>query len=112
MNKWQGLNLDTNRGFHISDTLPGNVYTSAFREVNVYYPIIVSRNEDPEEQIQRLQRQIVKNLSYLYDPFPGRPVEILASDQVRLGFDKPYEKNELSYSRSRVVRPSHLPFPQ
>ena len=69
VNKWQGLNLDTNRGFHISDTLPGNVYTSAFREVNVYYPIIVSRDEDPEEQIQRLQRQIVKNLSYLYDPF-------------------------------------------
>lgn len=69
VNKWQGLNLDTNRGFHISETLPGNVYTSAFREVNVNYPLIVSRDEDPEAQIERLQRQIVKNLSYLYDPF-------------------------------------------
>lgn len=67
--KWQGLNLDTNQGFHISETLHGSVYPGAFREVNVQYPIIVSREEDPEVQIERLQRQIVKNLSYLYDPF-------------------------------------------
>ncbi len=69
VNKWQGLNLDTNRGFHISETLPGNVYVSAFKEVKVSFPIIVSRTEEAEAQIHRLQRQIVKNLSYLYDPF-------------------------------------------
>ncbi len=69
VNKWQGLNLDTNKGFHISDTLPNSVYVNAFREVKVSYPIIVSRTEDSEEQITRIQRQIVRNLSYLYDPF-------------------------------------------
>lgn len=68
-NKYQGLNLDTNEGFHISDVLPGNVYTGSFEEVKVSYPIIVSRSEDEQEQIDRLQRLIVKNLSYLYDPF-------------------------------------------
>lgn len=69
VNKWQGLNLDTNKGFHMSESLPGNVYVNAFREVKVSYPIIVSRSEDAQEQITHLQRQIVKNLSYLYDPF-------------------------------------------
>ena len=68
-NKWQGLNLDTNQGFHISDVLPGSVYTGSFEEVKVSYPIIVSRSEDDQAQIDRLQRLIVKNLSYLYDPF-------------------------------------------
>ncbi len=67
--KWQGLNLDTNEGFHISDTLPGNVYVSAFNEVPVSFPIIVSREENADEQIARIQQLIVKNLSYLYDPF-------------------------------------------
>ena len=69
VNKLQGLNLDTNKGFHISETLPNSVYVNAFREVKVSYPIIVSRTEDSEEQITRIQRQIVRNLSYLYDPF-------------------------------------------
>jgi hypothetical protein len=69
VSKSQGLNLDTNRGFHISDTLPGNVYTSSFEEVNVSYPIIVSKREDSQDQIDRLQRLIVQNLSHLYDPF-------------------------------------------
>ena len=67
--KIQGLNLDTNKGFHISDGLSNQVYTSAFKEVNISYPIIVSRSEDSQAQIDRLQRLIVQNLSYLYDPF-------------------------------------------
>ncbi len=67
--KIQGLNLDTNRGFHISDSLPGSVYPSSFEEVKISYPIIVSRREDAQVQIDRLQRLIVQNLSYLYDPF-------------------------------------------
>jgi len=67
--KIQGLNLDTNKGFHISDGLSNRVYTSAFKEVNLSYPIIVSRSEDSQEQIDRLQKLIVQNLSYLYDPF-------------------------------------------
>jgi hypothetical protein len=69
VNKWQGLNLDTNMGFHISDTLPGSISTSSFREVKVSYPIIVYSDRDEQEQIDHLQRLIVKNMSYLYDPF-------------------------------------------
>jgi hypothetical protein len=69
VNKWQGLNLDTNRGFHISDGLPTNISTSSFREVKVSYPIIVYSDRDEQEQIDHLQRLIVKNMSYLYDPF-------------------------------------------
>lgn len=67
--KIQGLNLDTNEGFHISDVLPGSVYTSAFKEVSISYPIIVSRRDDQQDQIDRLQKLIVQNLSYIYDPF-------------------------------------------
>jgi hypothetical protein len=69
VNKWQGLNLDTNRGFHISDSLPTSISTSSFREVKVSYPIIVYSDRDEQEQIDHLQRMIVKNMSYLYDPF-------------------------------------------
>jgi hypothetical protein len=56
-------------GFHISDTLPGSISTSSFREVKVSYPIIVYSDRDEQEQIDHLQRLIVKNMSYLYDPF-------------------------------------------
>jgi hypothetical protein len=69
VNKWQGLNLDTNMGFHISDSLPASISTSSFREVKVSYPIIVYSDRDEQEQIDHLQRLIVKNMSYLYDPF-------------------------------------------
>ncbi|MDE0768517.1 MAG: hypothetical protein OSB19_09005 [Opitutaceae bacterium] len=69
VNKWQGLNLDTNKGFHISDSLPGSVYTSSFEEIQLSYPIIVSRSENEATQIDRLQHLIVQNISHLYDPF-------------------------------------------
>jgi len=70
--KLQGLNLETNEGFHIivgGRGLNQWVQPSDFSEVTVSYPIIVSRREDAQEQIDRLQRQIVENLSHLYDPF-------------------------------------------
>ncbi len=68
--KNQGLNLDTNKGFHLIErAIPRTILPSSFREVSVSYPIIVSRREDADEQIQRLQRLIVQNMSHLYDPF-------------------------------------------
>ena len=70
--KLQGLNLETNKGFHIitgGRGLGRYVQPGDFKEVTVSYPIIVSRREDADEQIERLQRQIVENLSHLYDPF-------------------------------------------
>ena len=70
--KLQGLNLETNKGFHIitgGRGLGRYVQPGDFKEVTVSYPIIVSRREDADEQIERLKRQIVENLSHLYDPF-------------------------------------------
>ena len=70
--KRQGLNLETNKGFHIitgGRGLNAWVQPGDFKEVNVSYPIIVSKREDADEQIERLQKQIVENLSHLYDPF-------------------------------------------
>ncbi|MBK1878105.1 hypothetical protein [Pelagicoccus mobilis] len=68
--KWQGLNLQTNEGFHIIDVgLPGDIRPEAFKEVDVSYPIIVRSQEDAQEQIKKLQRQIYQNFSHLYDPF-------------------------------------------
>lgn len=70
--KLQGLNLETNQGFHImvgGRGLNAWVQPGDFKEVTVSYPIIVSKREDADEQIERLQKQIVENLSHLYDPF-------------------------------------------
>ena len=70
--KLQGLNLETNKGFHIitgGRGLNQHVQPGDFKEVTVSYPIIVSKRENAEEQIERLQKQIVENLSHLYDPF-------------------------------------------
>ena len=70
--KRQGLNLETNMGFHImvgGRGLGQWVEPGDFSEVTVSYPIIVSKRADADEQIQKLQRQIVENLSHLYDPF-------------------------------------------
>ena len=70
--KLQGLNLETNKGFHImvgGRGLGQYVQPGDFSEVTVSYPMIVSRKENAEEQIELLQKQIVENLSHLYDPF-------------------------------------------
>ena len=68
--KEQGLNLDTQKGFHILDRgLSAQVVPSAFEEVKLTYPIIVSSTESREEQVKRLQHTYIKNLTHIYDPF-------------------------------------------
>jgi len=68
--KEQGLNLDTQKGFHILDRgLSSQVVPSAFKDVILTYPIIVSSTEPREEQVKRLQQTYIKNLTYIYDPF-------------------------------------------
>ncbi|MCB1120622.1 MAG: hypothetical protein KJT03_03665 [Verrucomicrobiae bacterium] len=68
--KEQGLNLDTNEGFHIIDRgLTNQVIPAAFRDVNLTYPIIINSREPREEQVRRLQETFVSNLVHIYDPF-------------------------------------------
>ncbi|MDA0349634.1 MAG: hypothetical protein O3C43_14155 [Verrucomicrobia bacterium] len=68
--KEQGLNLDTQEGFHILDRgLSAQVVPNAFKDVKLTYPIIVSSNEPKEEQVKRLQQIYIKNLTHIYDPF-------------------------------------------
>jgi hypothetical protein len=68
--KQQGLNLDTNEGFHIIDRgLTAQVVPKAFKEVKLTYPIIVSSTEPRDTQVKRLQQTYIQNLKYLYDPF-------------------------------------------
>ena len=68
--KLQGLNLDTQQGFHfIERGLPVNVPPSAFREVSLTYPIFYSDNRVDEPEVRRLQENFIANLHYIYDPF-------------------------------------------
>ena len=68
--KEQGLNLDTNEGFHfVSQGLPGQVPPNAFEEVEITYPIFFSSKEPVQDQVKRMQRLFVQNLYYIYDPF-------------------------------------------
>lgn len=68
--KTQGLNLDTQRGFHfIEQGLPANVPPGAFREVEITYPIFFSDSQVGEAEVRRLQETFIANLNYLYDPF-------------------------------------------
>ncbi|MBD5778831.1 hypothetical protein IEN85_04960 [Pelagicoccus sp. NFK12] len=68
--KEQGLNLDTNRGFHLIDRgLPADVPPNAFKEVGLDYPIVIDYAISVEEEIEKLKRDFVENLFYLYDPF-------------------------------------------
>lgn len=68
--KRDGLNLDTNKGFHlIENGLTRRVVPSAFREVEITYPIFYTRKKPAEEQIKRLRDTYVSNLYYIYDPF-------------------------------------------
>jgi hypothetical protein len=69
-NKFQGLDLDTQSGFHELDIgLPGGMQTSYFKDVKLSYPIFIDRNTDPVEQVDYLQRSFIENLRHLYDPF-------------------------------------------
>ncbi|MBH54586.1 MAG: hypothetical protein CMI18_09605 [Opitutaceae bacterium] len=68
--KQQGLNLDTNEGFHIINRgLTAQVVPNAFRDVKLTYPIIVNSTESREEQVKRLQKLYIQNLKHIYDPF-------------------------------------------
>lgn len=68
--KEQGLNLDTNEGFHfVSTGLPQQVPPTAFQEVEITYPIFFSSKEPVQDQVKRLQRLFIQNLYYIYDPF-------------------------------------------
>ncbi len=68
--KEQGLNLDTNEGFHfVSDSLPGQVPPNAFEEVEITYPIFFSSKKPVQEQVKRLQHLFIQNLYCIYDPF-------------------------------------------
>lgn len=68
--KIQGLNLDTQRGFHfIERGLPVQIPSSAFQEVKLTYPIFYSDHEVGEKILRHLQETLVANLYYLYDPF-------------------------------------------
>ena len=68
--KTQGLNLDTQKGFHyIERGLPVNVPSTAFKEVNLTYPIFYSDNQAGENELRRLQETFIANLYFIYDPF-------------------------------------------
>ena len=68
--KEQGLNLDTNQGYHFVNVgLPASVPPSAFKEIEITYPIFFSSKEPVLDQIKRLQLLFVQNLYFIYDPF-------------------------------------------
>jgi hypothetical protein len=68
--KIQGLNLDTQRGFHfIERGLPVQVPSHAFQEVKLTYPIFYSDQQAGEKELRYLQETFVANLYYIYDPF-------------------------------------------
>jgi len=68
--KTQGLNLDTQRGFHyIERGLPVNVPSGAFKEVKLTYPIFYSDKQAGEKELRYLQETFIANLYFIYDPF-------------------------------------------
>lgn len=68
--KFQGLNLDTNRGYHLTDGgLGPDVVSTGFKKVKLTYPIFINYTEPVEVQIQRLQQTYVRNLYEIYDPY-------------------------------------------
>ena len=68
--KQQGLNLDTLQGFHLIERgLPADVPASAFREVELTYPVFFSPGDTRPQELERLQRTLIANLHFIYDPF-------------------------------------------
>lgn len=68
--KTQGLNLDTQEGFHfIERGLPVNVPSTAFQEVSLTYPIFYSDSQAGEKELRYLQETFIANLYFIYDPF-------------------------------------------
>jgi hypothetical protein len=68
--KTQGLNLDTQRGFHfIERGLPVQIPSTAFQEVKLTYPIFYSDRQAGEKELSYLQQTFIANLHFIYDPF-------------------------------------------
>lgn len=68
--KTQGLNLDTQKGFHyIERGLPLQVPSTAFQEVKLTYPIFYSDQHVGEKELRYLQETFIANLYFIYDPF-------------------------------------------
>lgn len=68
--KQQGLNLDTQKGYHILNRgLTAQVPPHAFKDVKFTYPIIINSKEDHEIQLKRLKETYAQNLMHIYDPF-------------------------------------------
>ncbi len=68
--KFQGLNLDTNRGYHLIDNgIPDTITSNAFQQVKLTYPIFINSSEPVEAQVKRLRETFVANLYQIYDPY-------------------------------------------
>ncbi len=68
--KNQGLNLDTNRGYHLTEGgLGPDVVPGGFRDVKLTYPIFINSREPVDVQVQRLQKTYISNLKQIYDPY-------------------------------------------
>jgi hypothetical protein len=68
--KDQGLNLDTNKGYHLIERgLTHKVYPGAFEEVKLTYPIFFSYREPVDQQVRQLRETYIANLFHIYDPF-------------------------------------------
>ena len=68
--KTQGLNLDSQKGFHfIERGLPVQVPSTAFQEVKLTYPIFYSDKQAGEKELRYLQETFIANLYFIYDPF-------------------------------------------
>jgi hypothetical protein len=68
--KEQGLNLDTQEGFHfINRNLGNEVPPGAFRPVKLTYPIFINSGERVDAQAMQLKEELVSTLYHIYDPF-------------------------------------------
>ncbi|MEX0324192.1 MAG: hypothetical protein AB3N63_18690 [Puniceicoccaceae bacterium] len=68
--KFQGLNLDTNCGYHlIENGLPENITSNAFKKVKLTYPIFINSREPVDVQVTQLRETFVSNLFKIYDPY-------------------------------------------
>lgn len=67
--KEQGLNLETQKGFHFSAGLRPDVPSNAFQDVKLQYPIFYNTGKPVETQIKELTHNFLLNLIYIYDPY-------------------------------------------
>lgn len=96
MEKGQGLNLESNEGFHLIESgLPWDVPPHAFQEVALQYPILVDTAINVDEQVNELSRDFVENLYYIYDPFSW-----LSRGNTRFTYGFPVETKTLVRSQS------------